>query len=134
MCRFDACPERAGPVSRVTAFPHAAQPTLHAPTLAPSYRPRPPVETSAGEAPRSRAHPSAVARRRTSASRRMSSMTHHRAAHEIPVLRPLLPTAERLLPYLSRIAPSRGYTNWGPLASELGGRLPRPFWGGGRGG
>jgi dTDP-4-amino-4,6-dideoxygalactose transaminase len=42
---------------------------------------------------------------------------------EIPVLRPLLPTAERLFPYLSRIDASRCYTNWGPLASELEQRL-----------
>ena len=50
-------------------------------------------------------------------------MAHHRDADEIPVLRPLLPTAERLLPYLSRIDASRCYTNWGPLASELEERL-----------
>ena len=54
-------------------------------------------------------------------------MAHHRDAHEIPVLRPLLPTAERLLPYLSRIDASRCYTNWGPLASELEERLADRF-------
>ena len=37
----------------------------------------------------------------------------------IPVLRPHLPTAERLLPYLRRIDGTRFYTNWGPLCSEL---------------
>jgi dTDP-4-amino-4,6-dideoxygalactose transaminase len=45
----------------------------------------------------------------------------------IPVLRPLLPRAERLLPYLRRIDESRVYTNWGPLASELEGRLANHF-------
>lgn len=42
---------------------------------------------------------------------------------ELPVLRPLLPTAERLLPYLRRIDDSRIYTNWGPLSAELESRL-----------
>lgn len=41
----------------------------------------------------------------------------------VPVLRPLLPCAERLLPYLARIDAARCYTNWGPLASELELRL-----------
>jgi dTDP-4-amino-4,6-dideoxygalactose transaminase len=45
----------------------------------------------------------------------------------IPVLRPLLPQADRLLPYLRRIDASRIYTNWGPLASELEGRLSGQF-------
>jgi dTDP-4-amino-4,6-dideoxygalactose transaminase len=57
----------------------------------------------------------------------MSRMAHHRDTREIPVLRPLLPTAERLLPYLSRIDASRCYTNWGPLVSELEGRLAGQF-------
>ena len=57
----------------------------------------------------------------------MSRMAHHRETREIPVLRPLLPTAERLLPYLSRIDASRCYTNWGPLVSEFEGRLARHF-------
>jgi len=45
----------------------------------------------------------------------------------IPVLRPLLPTADRLLPYLKRIDASRSYTNWGPLVSELERRLADHF-------
>ena len=45
----------------------------------------------------------------------------------IPVLRPLLPQADRLLPYLRRIDASRIYTNWGPLASELECRLSGQF-------
>jgi dTDP-4-amino-4,6-dideoxygalactose transaminase len=57
----------------------------------------------------------------------MSTMTDDRDVREIPVLRPLLPTAERLLPYLSRIDASRCYTNWGPLASELEERLGHHF-------
>ena len=41
----------------------------------------------------------------------------------IPVLRPLLPTADQLLPYLSRIDETRIYSNWGPLVDELQERL-----------
>ncbi len=41
----------------------------------------------------------------------------------IPVLRPLLPAAERLLPYLQRIDASRVYTNHGRLLAELETRL-----------
>jgi dTDP-4-amino-4,6-dideoxygalactose transaminase len=41
----------------------------------------------------------------------------------VPVLRPLLPTADRLLPYLARIDQTRTYSNWGPLVSELQERL-----------
>jgi len=41
------------------------------------------------------------------------------------VLRPLLPTANRLLPYLSRIDETRTYSNWGPLVEELQERLCR---------
>lgn len=40
-----------------------------------------------------------------------------------PALRPQLPPAERLLPYLQRIDESRIYSNWGPLSAELEGRL-----------
>lgn len=45
----------------------------------------------------------------------------------MPVLRPLLPTIDRLLPYLSRIDATRCYTNWGPLVSELEQRLADRF-------
>jgi dTDP-4-amino-4,6-dideoxygalactose transaminase len=45
----------------------------------------------------------------------------------IPVLRPCLPPAERLLPYLRRIDATRIYTSWGPLALELEERLCRRF-------
>lgn len=45
----------------------------------------------------------------------------------IPVLRPSLPTAEQLLPYLRRIDATRVYTNWGPLTLELEERLCRRF-------
>jgi dTDP-4-amino-4,6-dideoxygalactose transaminase len=41
----------------------------------------------------------------------------------VPVLRPRLPTAERLLPYLRRIDLTRIYSNHGPLGSELAERL-----------
>jgi len=46
-------------------------------------------------------------------------------AGKVPVLRPLLPTAERLLPYLRRIDATRTYSNYGPLVLELEGRLAR---------
>jgi dTDP-4-amino-4,6-dideoxygalactose transaminase len=45
----------------------------------------------------------------------------------MPVLRPQLPSADRLLPYLRRIDATRIYTNWGPLASELERRLSAHF-------
>jgi len=45
----------------------------------------------------------------------------------IPVLRPRLPSAEQLLPYLRRIDATRVYTSWGPLALELEDRLCRRF-------
>src|SRR5262245_61981348 len=41
----------------------------------------------------------------------------------IPVQRPRLPTAERLLPYLRRIDAARWYTNQGPLVNALEERL-----------
>ncbi len=41
----------------------------------------------------------------------------------VPVLRPLLPAADRLLPYLRRIDDARVYSNWGPLTSEFEQRL-----------
>jgi dTDP-4-amino-4,6-dideoxygalactose transaminase len=43
------------------------------------------------------------------------------------VLRPRLPVASRLLSYLRRIDSNRTYTNWGPLACELEGRLCAQF-------
>jgi len=41
----------------------------------------------------------------------------------IPVMRPVLPSADRLLPYLRRIDDSRWYSNFGPLTRELESRL-----------
>jgi dTDP-4-amino-4,6-dideoxygalactose transaminase/SAM-dependent methyltransferase len=46
-------------------------------------------------------------------------------AGNVPVLRPLLPRAEQLLPYLRRIDATRIYSNYGPLVLELEGRLTR---------
>ena len=43
------------------------------------------------------------------------------------VLRPRLPLAERLMPYLRRIDATRVYSNWGPLASEFESRLADHF-------
>jgi dTDP-4-amino-4,6-dideoxygalactose transaminase len=45
----------------------------------------------------------------------------------IPVLRPRLPKAGDLLPYLQRIDESRVYSNWGPLVCELSKRLAIAF-------
>jgi len=42
---------------------------------------------------------------------------------EVPVLRPLLPEAARLAPYLNRIDAARVYSNHGPLSCELEERL-----------
>lgn len=41
----------------------------------------------------------------------------------IPVMRPRLPSADALLPYLSRIDASRVYSNFGPLVREFEARL-----------
>jgi dTDP-4-amino-4,6-dideoxygalactose transaminase len=45
----------------------------------------------------------------------------------IPVLRPMLPKAEQLLPYLKRIDEQRTYSNWGPLVGELSEKLRALF-------
>lgn len=46
---------------------------------------------------------------------------------QIPVHRPLLPAADRLLPYLRRIDETRWYTNFGPLLAEFERRLGEHF-------
>lgn len=48
-------------------------------------------------------------------------------AELIQVCRPLLPAAERLLPWLRRIDATRWYSNYGPLVLELEWRLARQF-------
>jgi dTDP-4-amino-4,6-dideoxygalactose transaminase len=45
----------------------------------------------------------------------------------IPVMKPRLPSAERLAPYLKAIDSSRMYTNYGPLALSLEDRLAAHF-------
>lgn len=45
----------------------------------------------------------------------------------IPVMRPMLPSAERIAPYLRRIDASRLYSNYGPLACALEDRLAERF-------
>jgi len=45
----------------------------------------------------------------------------------IPIMRPKLPSADRLAPYLERIDRTRIYSNFGPLASELEDRLAVHF-------
>lgn len=47
--------------------------------------------------------------------------------HRIPVLRPLLPPAAKLIPYLERIDETRWYTNFGPLAAEFEQRLANHY-------
>jgi dTDP-4-amino-4,6-dideoxygalactose transaminase len=44
---------------------------------------------------------------------------------DVPVLRPLMPSAETLLPYLRRIDANRVYSNHGPLVREFEGRIAR---------
>jgi dTDP-4-amino-4,6-dideoxygalactose transaminase len=45
----------------------------------------------------------------------------------LPVLKPRLPSAAELLPYLRAIDARRWYTNWGPLATRLEEQLSRHF-------
>jgi dTDP-4-amino-4,6-dideoxygalactose transaminase len=47
--------------------------------------------------------------------------------HTIPVMRPMLPAAERLLPYLKQIDTARIYSNFGPLARSFERRLAAHF-------
>ena len=47
--------------------------------------------------------------------------------HTIPVMRPMLPAAERLLPYLKQIDNARIYSNFGPLALSFERRLAAHF-------
>lgn len=47
----------------------------------------------------------------------------HEAGQPVPVLRPRLPQARNILPYLERIDQNRIYSNWGPLVEELSARL-----------
>jgi dTDP-4-amino-4,6-dideoxygalactose transaminase len=42
---------------------------------------------------------------------------------KIPVMRPLLPSTDRLLPYLRRMDAARTYSNWGPLVREFEAQL-----------
>ncbi len=46
---------------------------------------------------------------------------------DIPLMRPLLPSAQEILPYLSRIDASRHYSNGGPLLGEFEARLAAKF-------
>lgn len=45
----------------------------------------------------------------------------------IPIMKPLLPTYNKLEPYLKRIDESRWYSNWGPLNEEYEDRLSKLF-------
>src|SRR5580704_1462408 len=53
----------------------------------------------------------------------MASAEPPEGQNPVPVMRPQLPLAERLLPYLRRIDQSRTYSNYGPLSRELEQRL-----------
>lgn len=46
---------------------------------------------------------------------------------EIPVMRPLLPTADKIAPYIKKIDENRWYTNFGPVNSEFEKRLAEHF-------
>lgn len=46
-------------------------------------------------------------------------LKYHAVVREIPLMRPRLPSALELLPYLQRIDSRRWYTNFGPLHEEL---------------
>ncbi len=48
-------------------------------------------------------------------------------SRSLPVMRPQLPGAGALLPYLERIDEARVYSNWGPLTEELKQRLSAYF-------
>lgn len=52
-----------------------------------------------------------------------TSFAYRPLAANVPVLRPLLPKADRLVPYLRRIDATRIYSNHGPLSVELETRL-----------
>jgi dTDP-4-amino-4,6-dideoxygalactose transaminase len=47
--------------------------------------------------------------------------------HTIPVMRPMLPASDRLLPYLKQIDTARIYSNFGPLAVSFERRLAAHF-------
>lgn len=47
--------------------------------------------------------------------------------HQVPVLRPLLPAAADLMPYLEKIDATRWYSNMGPLARAFEARLADHF-------
>ena len=57
----------------------------------------------------------------------MSARRPTRKHAPIPVLRPELPRASRILPYLRRLDAARVYSNWGPLVLELSARLASMF-------
>jgi len=45
----------------------------------------------------------------------------------IPIMKPLLPTADKIMPYLKEIDNNRWYTNFGPVNSQLETRLEKHF-------
>lgn len=45
----------------------------------------------------------------------------------IPIMKPILPAADKIMPYFSRIDENRWYSNWGPLNEEYENRLSDIF-------
>ena len=56
-------------------------------------------------------------------SRHKPQSTGEGPVDSIPVLRPQLPSADRILAYLRRIDSARIYSNWGPLCAEFQDRI-----------
>ncbi|MES2985154.1 MAG: aminotransferase class I/II-fold pyridoxal phosphate-dependent enzyme [Pseudomonadota bacterium] len=54
-------------------------------------------------------------------------MEHDHDIETVDLLRPLLPEAAAIMPYLERIDAARWYSNFGPLEQELRGRLAEHF-------
>ena len=53
--------------------------------------------------------------------------SHYASSPPVPVARPLLPTAQALLPYLMQVDASRTYTNFGPQVRALEARLTQHY-------
>lgn len=57
----------------------------------------------------------------------MPALAMEHPSETIEILRPSLPTAKDILPYLERIDTARWYSNFGPLEQQLRGRLAEHF-------
>jgi dTDP-4-amino-4,6-dideoxygalactose transaminase len=63
----------------------------------------------------------------TAKSREDSPLSGAAVRERIPLMMPLLPTADDLLPYLRRIDANRWYANFGPLVGEFEARIAESF-------